>query len=44
MTNLLDEENEAFGINVYNEKIEDPQATNALNASIINEMKSLLQV
>ncbi len=44
MANLLDEENETFGINIYNEKIEDPQATNALNSSIINEMKTIIQV
>ena len=31
---MLDEDNDGFGLNKYNEKIEDPQSTNAINTSI----------
>ena len=42
--NLLDPENESFGLNVFNLDIDDPQGTNALNTNIIEELEKLLKV
>lgn len=44
MINLLDSDNEGLGLNMFNENIDDPQATNALNTNIINEMDQIFQV
>ena len=44
MTNLLDSENEGYGLNIYNVAIEDPQAANALNTCIINEISNIIKV
>lgn len=35
---MLDQDNDGFGLNRYNEKIEDPQSTNAINTSIYEEI------
>ncbi len=35
---MLDDENDGFGLNKYNEKIEDPQSTNAINTSINEDL------
>ena len=44
MLNLIDPENESFGLNVFNLDIDDPQGTNALGANIIEELDTLLKV
>lgn len=44
MLNLLDSENDGIGLNMFNENIDDPQATNALNCNIIGEMDEILNV
>ena len=44
MLNLIDPENESFGLNVFNLDIDDPQGTNALGANIIEELDILLKV
>ncbi|KAL4456085.1 hypothetical protein ABPG74_014046 [Tetrahymena malaccensis] len=35
---MLDSDNDGFGLNRYNERIEDPQSTNAINTSIHEEL------
>lgn len=35
---MIDSDNDGFGLNMYNQKIEDPQATNAVNTSIYSEL------
>jgi nucleolar complex protein 3 len=35
---MIDSDNDGFGLNSYNDKIEDPQATNAVNTSIYHEL------
>lgn len=44
MLNLLDSENDGIGLNMFNESIDDPQATNALNCNIIGDMDDILNV
>ena len=44
MLNLIDPENESFGLNIFNLDIDDPQGTNALGANIIEELDALLKV
>ena len=41
---MLDEDNEGFGLDMYNIKIDDPQATNASKASVIEEFTQLKKV
>ncbi|EGR28749.1 hypothetical protein IMG5_169460 [Ichthyophthirius multifiliis] len=38
---MLDDENDGFGLNRYNEKIEDPQTTNAINTSINEDISKI---
>ncbi|KRX10398.1 hypothetical protein PPERSA_10497 [Pseudocohnilembus persalinus] len=38
LTRMLDEENYGFGLDMYNDKQEDPQATNAINTTIHQEL------
>jgi len=40
----LDPDNEGFGLDMFTENIDDPQATNALNTNIIEEIDNLLKV
>jgi len=39
LTRLFEEENEGYGLDMYNSKIEDPQATNALRTYIVKDFK-----
>lgn len=38
---MIEEENEGYGLNSYNEKCEDPSSTNALNSSIYSELNTI---
>jgi hypothetical protein len=38
---MLDEENDGYGLNMYNKNMEDPQATNAINTTIFEELNIL---
>lgn len=40
----MDEDNEVFGLDMYNEKIEEPQATNAIRACVLNDFKEIEKV
>jgi len=40
----LEEDNEGFGLDLYNSKIEDPQATNALRSYIVEDLKKIQKV
>lgn len=38
---MLDQDNDGYGLNMYNEKVEDPNATNALNTTIYFDLEDL---
>lgn len=38
LNRMLDTDNDGFGLNRYNVRIEDPQSTNAINTSIFEEI------
>lgn len=35
---MLDPENEGFGLDMYNSKVQDPLLTNSINASITEDL------
>lgn len=38
---MIEEDNEGFGLNAYNSKIEDPSSTNCINSSINENVKKV---
>lgn len=40
----MEEENEGFGLDMYNPNVEDPQATNALRTYIGEDLKKIQKV
>ncbi len=40
---MLDEENEGFGLDAYDEDCENPSTTNAVNSCILIHLKPLLE-
>lgn len=41
---MLDPENEGFGLQSYNQAIEDPQASNAINSSLTADLELIEKV
>ena len=41
---MLDPENEGYGLQSYNQALEDPQASNAINSSLVSELELIEKV
>jgi nucleolar complex protein 3 len=39
---MLEEDNDGYGMNAYNENVEDPQATNAINSSVAGDLNLIV--
>lgn len=41
---MVEEDNEGFGLNSYNSKIEDPSSTNCINSTICENAKKVVSM